>query len=177
MRITHVLSACHDQTILNAVQTIIQNMMACEDTSQQQLHYLQSCGFGGLWRFAGPYTKYNGTAESSELFVNCLEAMVETCLPVEETEGENGEMQQYPSMLSVSSNMNLSSSMSSLTLGSPTEKEMISRDVEGGSSTSLGRISCGGGGKQRSSTCNVSSKKQNPYGAVGIDGPPNSSVK
>lgn len=73
--------------------------------------------------------------------MNCLEAMVETCLPVEETEGENGEMQQYPSMLSVSSNMNLSSSMSSLTLGSPTEKEMISRDCEGGSSTSLGRAS------------------------------------
>lgn len=140
MKINQVLTTCHDQVILNAVQTIIQNMIACEDTSQQQLHYLQSCGFGGLWRFAGPYTKYNGTAESSELFVNCLEAMVETCLPVEETEGENGEMQQYPSMLSVSSNMNLSSSMSSLTLGSPTEKE-ISRDVEGGSSTSLGRSS------------------------------------
>lgn len=77
-------------------------------------------------------------AESSELFVNCLEAMVETCLPIEETEGENGELTQYPSMLSVSSNMNLSSSLSSLTLGSPTEKE-ITRDVEGGSTTSLGR--------------------------------------
>jgi neurofibromin 1 len=61
----------------------------------------------------------NCTAESAELFVNCLEAMVETCLPVEEGELE---LAQYPSMLSVSSNMNLSSSMSSLTLGSPTEK-------------------------------------------------------
>ena len=70
--------------------------------------------------------------------MNCLEAMVETCLPIEESEGENGEMQQYPSMLSVSSNMNLSSSLSSLTLGSPTEKE-IARDLEGGSTTSLGR--------------------------------------
>lgn len=61
----------------------------------------------------------NATAESAELFVNCLEAMVETCLP-----GEEGEMElvQYPSMLSVSSNMNLSSSLSSLTLGSPTDK-------------------------------------------------------
>lgn len=48
---------CHDQVILSAVQSIIQNMIACEDTSQQQLHYLQSCGFGGLWRFAGPFTK------------------------------------------------------------------------------------------------------------------------
>lgn len=56
----------------------------------------------------------------AELFVNCLEAMVETCLPVEE--GEQN-IAQYPSMLSVlSSNMNLSSSLSSLTLGSPTEK-------------------------------------------------------
>jgi neurofibromin 1 len=61
----------------------------------------------------------NCTAESAELFVNCLEAMVETCLPVEE---EELELAQYPSMLSVSSNMNRSSSMSSLTLGSPTEK-------------------------------------------------------
>lgn len=72
--------------------------------------------------------------------------MVETCLPIEESEGENGEMQQYPSMLSVSSNMNLSSSLSSLTLGSPTEKE-IARDLEGGSTSSLGRSSVN---KQRS---------------------------
>jgi hypothetical protein len=59
------------------------------------------------------------TAENAELFVNCLEAMVEMCLPVEEGELE---LAQYPSVLSVLRNMNLSSSMSSLTLGSPTEK-------------------------------------------------------
>ncbi|XP_066593274.1 neurofibromin isoform X2 [Prorops nasuta] len=81
-----VLTSCQDQSILNSVQAIIQNMIACEETSQQQLHYLKSCGFGGLWRFAGPYTNCNCTAESAELFVNCLEAMVETCLPVEEYE-------------------------------------------------------------------------------------------
>ncbi|XP_054264930.1 neurofibromin isoform X3 [Macrosteles quadrilineatus] len=129
-RLTSVLQMCHDQSILSAVQSIIQNMIACEDTSQQQLHYLQSCGFGGLWRFSGPFAKSNATAESAELFVNCLEAMVETCLP-----GEEGEMElvQYPSMLSVSSNMNLSSSLSSLTLGSPTDKEPL-LDVEGTSS-------------------------------------------
>ncbi|PNF21161.1 hypothetical protein B7P43_G05091 [Cryptotermes secundus] len=137
-KINSVLSACHDHVILNAVQAIIQNMISSEDTTQQQLHYLQSCGFGGLWRFAGPFTKCNCTAESAELFVNCLEAMVETCLPIEE---EEVELAQYPSMLSVSSNMNLSSSMSSLTLGSPTEKEPI-LDVGGcsdGSASSLGR--------------------------------------
>ncbi|KAJ8707683.1 hypothetical protein PYW07_011360 [Mythimna separata] len=81
MKINHVLMHCHDQLILSAVQSIIQNMIASEDASQQQLHYMQSCGFGGLWRFAGPFTKNQCTAESSELFVNCLEAMVETCLP------------------------------------------------------------------------------------------------
>ncbi|XP_072402893.1 neurofibromin isoform X3 [Diabrotica undecimpunctata] len=140
MKITNVLTSCHDQEILSAVRSVIQNMIACEDTEQQQLHYLQSCGFGGLWRFAGPFNKYNNMAESSELFVNCLEAMVVTCLPVDEIEAENGEMTQYPSMLSVSSNTNLSSSLSSLTLGSPTEKDMT-RDVEGGSTTSLGRSS------------------------------------
>ncbi|KAK2587535.1 hypothetical protein KPH14_003672 [Odynerus spinipes] len=88
-KINSVLSSCHDQAILNAVQAIIQNMIACEDTSQQQLHYLQSYGFGGLWRFAGPYSNCNCTAESAELFVNCLEAMVETCLPVEENDIAN----------------------------------------------------------------------------------------
>lgn len=121
-KITNVLSLCHDQGILAAVQSIIQNMIALEGTAgeqQQQLHYLQSCGFGGLWRFAGPFTKSNCTAESAELFVNCLEALVETCLPAEEGESD---LAPFPSMLSVSSNMNLSSSLSSITLGSPTDK-------------------------------------------------------
>lgn len=118
-----------------AIQSIIQNMLATEDPSQQQLHFLQSCGFGGLWRFAGPFTKpsvsflffnvnlcryeiffenfqYNLMGESSELFVNCLEAMVETCLPVEETTTVPPSPKPY----------HLSSSLSSLTLGSPTDK-------------------------------------------------------
>lgn len=57
MKINNVLTSCHDQVILGSVRGIIQNMIACEDTSQQQLHYMQSCGFGGLWRFAGPFNK------------------------------------------------------------------------------------------------------------------------
>lgn len=122
-KITNVLALCHDHSILAAVQSIIQNMIALEGATggeqQQQLHYLQSCGFGGLWRFAGPFTKSNCTAESAELFVNCLEALVETCLPAEEGEAD---LAPFPSMLSVSSNMNLSSSLSSITLGSPTDK-------------------------------------------------------
>ncbi|XP_069989899.1 neurofibromin isoform X4 [Penaeus vannamei] len=120
-KITSVLSLCHDGVILSAVQSIIQNMVACEDQGHQQLHALQSWGFGGLWRFAGPFTKSNCTAENAELFVNCLEAMVETALPTEGDEGSEMELAQYPSMLSVAS-VNLSSSMSSLTLASPTEK-------------------------------------------------------
>lgn len=50
--------------------------------------------------------------ESSELFVNCLEAMVETCLPLEENSTVPPSPKPY----------NLSSSLSSLTLGSPTDK-------------------------------------------------------
>ncbi|XP_071652258.1 neurofibromin isoform X3 [Temnothorax longispinosus] len=93
-KINSVLSSCHDQAILNAVQTIIQNMIACEDTNQQHhlQHYLQSCGFRGLWRFAGPYPDSdstqmvsNCTPESAELFVNCLRAMVEMCLMMQES--------------------------------------------------------------------------------------------
>ena len=50
------------------------------------MYILQSCGFGGLWRFAGPFTKANNNAENVELFNNALEALVETCLPVDEME-------------------------------------------------------------------------------------------
>lgn len=46
--------------------------------------------------------------------------MVETCLSVDENDTHDFE---YPCTLSVSSTMNLSSSMSSLTLGSPNDKE------------------------------------------------------
>lgn len=62
--------------------------------------------------------------------------MVETCLPIDD--GDSHELSQYPSTLSVSSAMNLSSSMSSLTLGSPTEKELNSAEYH--SSTASGPI-------------------------------------
>lgn len=51
--------------------------------------------------------------------------MVETCLSVEDNEVHDFE---YPCTLSVSSTMNLSSSMSSLTLGSPNDKEFSTCD-------------------------------------------------
>lgn len=50
--------------------------------------------------------------ESSELFVNCLEAMVETCLPIEDSTGTHVTPRTH----------NLSCSLSSLTLNSPTDK-------------------------------------------------------
>ncbi len=84
-KINSVLSLSHDESILASVQSIIYQMIACsagDDVSQQQqLSYLQSCGFGGLWRFAGPFTVSRQNPDNVELFVNCLEAMVETCLP------------------------------------------------------------------------------------------------
>ncbi|EDW45067.1 GM10291 [Drosophila sechellia] len=119
-KINNILSVSHDQVVLNSVQNIIQNMLASEDPSQQQLHFLQSCGFGGLWRFAGPFTKYNMMGESSELFVNCLEAMVETCLPGDESAPVPPSPRPY----------NLSSSLSSLTLGSPTDKAFSSESLD-----------------------------------------------
>ena len=85
-KINSVLSLSHDESILASVQSVIYQMIACsagDDASQQQqqLSYLQSCGFGGLWRFAGPFTISRQNPDNVELFVNWLEAMVETCLP------------------------------------------------------------------------------------------------
>ncbi|XP_060559140.1 neurofibromin-like isoform X1 [Ruditapes philippinarum] len=148
-KINNVLNLCHDQAILNAVQCIIQNMIACEDASQQQLSYLMSIGFGGLWRFAGTFTKSPQSSDTAELFVNCLEAMmVETCLPGDDLDILN----PYPSSLGISSNLNLSSSMSSLSVGSmhsPTDKD----NDKNGSGANGARIRHG-------SANNVSSKNR-----------------
>ena len=119
-KINNLLSMCHNKKILASVQAIIQNIIAFawerSEEQQLQLHYLQSCGFGGLWRFAGPFNKApNCNAQNVELFVNALEALVETCLPGDEAE--------EVSLLSVSSNnVKLSSSLTSISLASPTEK-------------------------------------------------------
>ncbi|CAF3978401.1 unnamed protein product [Rotaria sordida] len=84
-KINSVLSLSHDESILASVQSIIYQMIACSSgndvSQQQQLSYLQSCGFGGLWRFAGPFTVSRQNPDNVQLFVNCLEAMFETFLP------------------------------------------------------------------------------------------------
>jgi hypothetical protein len=83
-KINHILQLSLDEAILDSVQSIILNMIStCElvDSNQQQLSYLQSCGFGGLWRFAQSFAISREKPENVELFVDCLEAMVETCLP------------------------------------------------------------------------------------------------
>nr|XP_046916512.1 neurofibromin-like isoform X2 [Dermatophagoides farinae] len=122
-KITSVLSLCHDKVILSAVQCIIHNMVLCNEEPQQQSHCLQTFGFGGLWRFAGPFLKSESNLDNAELFVNCLEAMVETCLTVDENENDinNEYMSEYSSTLSLTSTMNLSSSILSVT--PPNEKD------------------------------------------------------
>ncbi|XP_052834126.1 neurofibromin isoform X3 [Octopus bimaculoides] len=156
-KINSVLSLSQDQAILNAVQSIIQNMIACEDSSQQQLSFLQSIGFGGLWRFAGVFSKTTQPSDNAELFVKVCKLMVETCLPSGEPDLFNSSSHYYNnynnnnnnnitnfnnnlnnnnnssssssnnnSSLAIVSNLNLSSSMSNLSVGSlhsPTEKD------------------------------------------------------
>jgi len=120
-KINQVLSNCYDKVILTCVQCIIQNMIASEhENVSQQLHSIQAYGFGGLWRFAGPFTKSSNTSVNAELFRNCLEAMVETCWSAGDQEPD--QLPACPSLLSVSSTVNASSSLSSPTVGSPTEK-------------------------------------------------------
>ncbi|XP_060536829.1 neurofibromin isoform X2 [Cylas formicarius] len=141
----NILTSHHDLETLSAVRTIIQTMITCEDTSQQQVHYLQSCGFAGLWRFAGAFLRAENSrilgnmGEHSELFRSCLEAMVESCLPNEETEtGEIGEPAQFSSLLSVNSNMSCSNP--SLPQSPTTEGGSLDRDDGGGSGSSLDKI-------------------------------------
>lgn len=70
------------------------------------------------------YLKTTQNQDNAELFVNCLEAMVETCLPG--ADDLDVPHTCYPGALgAISSNLNLSSSMSSISLGSihsPTDR-------------------------------------------------------
>lgn len=85
-KINAIIQLSLDESILNSVHSIINNMISNIelDSTQQQLSYLQSCGFGGLWRFAQPFSNtVKEKPENVELFINCLEALVETCLPID----------------------------------------------------------------------------------------------
>lgn len=75
----------------------------------------------------------SGSSDTAELFVNCLEKamMVESCLPGDDLDILN----PYPSSLGISSNLNLSSSMSSLSVGSmhsPTDKDIVDKNGTNG---------------------------------------------
>lgn len=98
-------------------------------------------GFGGLWRFAGTFSKSTGSSDTAELFVNCLEKamMEEICLPGDDLDILN----PYPSSLGICSNLNLSSSMSSLSVGSvhsPTDKDGHEKAGANGGRTRHGSV-------------------------------------
>jgi hypothetical protein len=85
--------------------------------------------------------------DNAELFVNCLEAMVETCLPGDDLDVQN----PYPSSLGIASHLNLSSSMSSLSMGSlhsPTDKDSgaAAATASSASAADLASVAVGGAG-------------------------------
>uniref|UniRef100_A0A1I8F8L8 Protein kinase domain-containing protein n=1 Tax=Macrostomum lignano TaxID=282301 RepID=A0A1I8F8L8_9PLAT len=82
------------------------NMLCTEEPSQQQLSYLQSIGFGGLWRFSGQFTKANQNRAMLKHFAEHFhqpEAMVETCLPSDDSESgrSGGGNPTFPGVLSL----------------------------------------------------------------------------
>ncbi|XP_077578071.1 neurofibromin [Stigmatopora nigra] len=122
-KINTVLSMCQDTNLLNPVHGIVQSVVYHEESPPQyQPSYLQSFGFNGLWRFAGPFSKQTQIPDYAELIVKFLEALIDSYLPV--AEEEHGEEQlrtptsPYPptsqSQLSITANLNLSNSMTSL---------------------------------------------------------------
>ncbi|KAM9801137.1 neurofibromin isoform 1-T1 [Neosynchiropus ocellatus] len=122
-KINTVLSMCQDTNLLNPVHGIVQSVVYYEESPPQyQPSYLQSFGFNGLWRFAGPFSKQTQIPDYAELIVKFLEALIDSYLPA--AEEERGEEQlctptsPYPptsqSQLSITANLNLSNSMTSL---------------------------------------------------------------
>jgi hypothetical protein len=154
-KINHILQLSLDESILNSVQSIIHNMIStCEliESNQQQLSYLQSCGFGGLWRFAQPFAIGREKPENAELFVDCLEAMVETCLP---QDYDNFSCESNSNLTNISANNNFANNNNSYRLNVETSSNSnlnqsnnmrhlssIS-NIMTGSMSSMGRISMG----------------------------------
>lgn len=165
-KINNILSMSHDHVVLLSVQSIIQNMLSSED-SQQQLNFVHSCGFGGLWRFAGPFNKvrvlwsekrgagiirFLPTTASAQLdliperddichlFISYLDALIAKGMPPDEPElagtygyGGIGALPRTSAVCAAlgaaggSASGLLSSSLSSLPMGSPTDKGNVVR--------------------------------------------------
>lgn len=122
-KINTLLSMCQDTNLLNPVHGIVQNVVYHEESPPQyQPSYLQSFGFNGLWRFAGPFSKQTQIPDYAELIVKFLEALVESYLPTAEEERTEEQLRTptspYPPtsqcQLSITANLNLSNSMTSL---------------------------------------------------------------
>lgn len=107
-KLTSVLTLCHDQVTITAVQNIIQNMVVGGEIgyNQQQLHYLYSIGFPGLWRMAsGPFKTFNECNvcnDNAKQFMKCLESLVGHYLPyeVEEDAGLQSDYKQLSTLTS-----------------------------------------------------------------------------
>ncbi|XP_070987821.1 neurofibromin-like isoform X1 [Oncorhynchus clarkii lewisi] len=123
-KINTLLSMCQDTNLLNPVHGIIQSVVYHEESPPQyQPSYLQSFGFNGLWRFAGPFSKQQTQIpDYAELIVKFLEALIDRYLPGTEEERSEEQLRTptspYPpvtqSQLSITANLNLSNSMTSL---------------------------------------------------------------
>ncbi|KAG5284565.1 hypothetical protein AALO_G00028070 [Alosa alosa] len=122
-KINTLLSMCQDPNLLNPVHGIVQSVVYHEESPPQyQPSYLQSFGFNGLWRFAGPFSKQTQIPDYAELIVKFLDALVDSYLPGIEEETSEETLRTptspYPpavqSQLSIAANLNLSNSMTSL---------------------------------------------------------------
>uniref|UniRef100_A0A8C7M0E3 Neurofibromin 1 n=1 Tax=Oncorhynchus kisutch TaxID=8019 RepID=A0A8C7M0E3_ONCKI len=164
-KINTLLSLCQDTNLLNPVHGIVQSVVYHEESPPQyQPSYLQSFGFNGLWRFAGPFSKQTQIPDYAELIVKFLEALIDRYLPGTEEERSEEQLRTptspYPpvtqSQLSITANLNLSNSMTSLATSqhSPVvDKENVQLSPSAALSTS-GRIRHGSASqvqKQRSS--------------------------
>uniref|UniRef100_A0A8C2WU17 Neurofibromin n=1 Tax=Cyclopterus lumpus TaxID=8103 RepID=A0A8C2WU17_CYCLU len=114
-KINTVLSMCQDTNLLNPVHGIVQSVVYHEESPPPVPALLPT-------EFAGPFSKQTQIPDYAELIVKFLEALIDSYLPA--AEEERGEEQlrtptsPYPptsqSQLSITANLNLSNSMTSL---------------------------------------------------------------
>ncbi|XP_076800619.1 neurofibromin-like isoform X2 [Clavelina lepadiformis] len=100
-KINNVLLHCEDTLILSHVQLVVHNALLYKEPDQTHRHrsYLQSIGFGGMWRFTSPFAKV-ASLENASIIVKSIDAFMTIF------------MADIPGLTPVSSRQSLNSALS-----------------------------------------------------------------
>nr|CAB3264303.1 neurofibromin [Phallusia mammillata] len=119
-KINNILNQCEDTVILTHVQTIVHNAASVrgDDVLHKQITLLQDIGFGGIWRFAGPFAQV-ACLENASVVVNLFDNLV------------NLHLSDVPDLTPVASRQSLNSALSAASMDDIRESDESFENEDG----------------------------------------------